>query len=183
MKRLVLLLSPRRQPIQHRSQTPPHRLNRHLRLHLLKSQHQQHRSLTMSLISAVQKMIFQFNLYLFTLNFTLNRHSISPFLSVKLVVKPWNWMSCRAVLSIKGEIECLFRVKLRVKRCKLPSYLLNKDQRCFHSQWFTAYPWLEYSVQGDSAFCFVCRHFSTGINLNNRVFKRYTETERKWDFF
>ena len=51
----------------------------------------------------------------------------------------------------------------------LASYPLNKDKRCFRSQWFSQYSWLEYSEQTDSAYCYYCRHFSTGIIRNNRV--------------
>jgi len=48
-------------------------------------------------------------------------------------------------------------------------YPLNKDRRSFRSQWFSQFTWLEYSEQTDLAYCYFCRHFSTGILLNNRV--------------
>lgn len=51
----------------------------------------------------------------------------------------------------------------------LVSYPLNKQNRSFLSQWFAKFSWLEYSEQTDSAYCYYCRHFSTGININNRV--------------
>jgi len=51
----------------------------------------------------------------------------------------------------------------------LASYPLNKEKRSFRSQWFSQFTWLEYSEQKDSAYCYYCRHFGTGINLNNRV--------------
>ena len=51
----------------------------------------------------------------------------------------------------------------------LASYPLNKEKRSFRSQWFSQFSWLEYSEQTDSAYCYYCRHFGTGINLNNRV--------------
>lgn len=51
----------------------------------------------------------------------------------------------------------------------LASYPTNKDKRSFRSQWFSQYRWLEYSEQTDLAYCYYCRHFSTGIILNNRV--------------
>jgi len=43
---------------------------------------------------------------------------------------------------------------------KLKSYPLNHQKRCFQFNWFQNRPWLEYSVQNDTAFCFYCRHFS-----------------------
>ena len=49
----------------------------------------------------------------------------------------------------------------------LDSYPLNKDKRCFRSQWFSQYEWLEYSKQTYLAYCHYCRHFSTGVILNN----------------
>jgi len=51
----------------------------------------------------------------------------------------------------------------------LASYPSNKDKRSFRSQWFSQFHWLEYSEQTDLAYCYYCRHFSTGIILNNRV--------------
>lgn len=51
----------------------------------------------------------------------------------------------------------------------LASYPLNKQKRSFRSQWFSKFSWLEYSEQTDSAYCYYCRHFATGINLNSRV--------------
>lgn len=47
-------------------------------------------------------------------------------------------------------------------------YPLNKDRRSFRSQWFSQFTWLEYSEQTDLAYCYFCRHFSTGIILNNK---------------
>ena len=36
----------------------------------------------------------------------------------------------------------------------------RRDGRCFRSQWYEKYNWLEYSVDKDAAFCFSCRNFS-----------------------
>lgn len=52
---------------------------------------------------------------------------------------------------------------------KLTAYRINRDRRSFRSVWFSQFNWLEYSEQTDLAFCFYCRHFSTGTNLNIRV--------------
>jgi len=52
---------------------------------------------------------------------------------------------------------------------KLPRYPINVDipqgrQRQFNSNWFTKYPYLEYSVHNDSIYCFICGLFPTGPN-------------------
>lgn len=54
---------------------------------------------------------------------------------------------------------------------KLTAYHIDGDRRSFRSVWFSQFSWLEYSEQTDLAFCFYCRHFSTGVNLNIRVRK------------
>ncbi|CAF3130794.1 unnamed protein product [Rotaria socialis] len=51
---------------------------------------------------------------------------------------------------------------------KLVSYPINKDKRCFRSEWFLKFSWLEYSIENDLTFCYYCRHFFNGSNLNNR---------------
>ncbi|XP_060872929.1 zinc finger MYM-type protein 1-like isoform X1 [Metopolophium dirhodum] len=38
----------------------------------------------------------------------------------------------------------------------------GKQLRSFRSQWFNDYEWLEYSIERNAAFCYVCRIFSTG---------------------
>jgi hypothetical protein len=54
---------------------------------------------------------------------------------------------------------------------KLMSYKQNKDNRSFRSIWYLKYPWLEYSIEQDCAFCYYCRHFNDTSNLLNRVCK------------
>lgn len=39
---------------------------------------------------------------------------------------------------------------------------INEQDRSFHSEWYSEYNWLEYSVQLDAAFCFCCRLFPNG---------------------
>ncbi|CAF1035837.1 unnamed protein product [Adineta ricciae] len=51
---------------------------------------------------------------------------------------------------------------------KLATYPFDKDKRCFHSQWFLQFSWLEYSVQTDFAYCYYCRHFNSSARLNTR---------------
>ncbi|XP_065584165.1 zinc finger MYM-type protein 1-like [Artemia franciscana] len=41
-----------------------------------------------------------------------------------------------------------------------PATTIGNRTRKFNSSYFLAYPWLEYSKEQDSVFCFNCRHFS-----------------------
>lgn len=36
----------------------------------------------------------------------------------------------------------------------------GKDFRCFQADWYKTFPWIEYSSQSNSVFCFPCRMFS-----------------------
>ena len=54
---------------------------------------------------------------------------------------------------------------------KLSFYPTNKQNRSFHSIWYSTCPWLEYSIKQSLAYCYCCRHFSAGFNLLNRVSK------------
>ncbi|KAG0411775.1 hypothetical protein HPB47_011113 [Ixodes persulcatus] len=56
----------------------------------------------------------------------------------------------------------------------------GSDSRTFKSEWYTSFPWLEYSVTSNSAFCFSCRMFSTsnGQRSGSAVF--VTEGYRNW---
>ena len=40
-----------------------------------------------------------------------------------------------------------------------PSRMFSSTKRSFQSTWYTLYPWIEYSVQRDSVYCFPCRFF------------------------
>ena len=41
-----------------------------------------------------------------------------------------------------------------------PSRVFGKGSRSFQKKWYDTYPWLEYSIQLDAAFCFPCRFFT-----------------------
>jgi hypothetical protein len=45
----------------------------------------------------------------------------------------------------------------------LASYPTNKENRSFQEKWYITRPWLEYSRELDSVFCYYCRHFSQSI--------------------
>ena len=40
-----------------------------------------------------------------------------------------------------------------------PKQAFGKVFRLYQNRWFQLYPWLEYSVLRDAAFCYACRHF------------------------
>ena len=39
-------------------------------------------------------------------------------------------------------------------------FIRNDEGRSFRAEWFNRFPWLEYSLLKQSAFCFYCRHFA-----------------------
>ena len=49
---------------------------------------------------------------------------------------------------------------------------MGSKKRSFNPDWFKNYDWLEYSVERDAAFCFPCRHFSTGSGRAEDTFTR-----------
>lgn len=60
----------------------------------------------------------------------------------------------------------------------------GNKMRSFNSNWYNIFPWLEYSVMTDAAYCFPRRHFSkcdggdlTFISAGFRNWKRALETE------
>ncbi len=50
---------------------------------------------------------------------------------------------------------------------------MGGKRRAFKPGWFTSYKWLEYSVQRDAAFCFVCRHFDVGTGRAEETFTKF----------
>ena len=50
----------------------------------------------------------------------------------------------------------------------LAAYPKDRDNRAFQVNWYTNRPWLEYSVERDSSFCYYCRHFSH-FTASNRI--------------
>ena len=45
----------------------------------------------------------------------------------------------------------------------LQKYPLDEKKRHFRSIWFNDFSWLEYSIMNDTAHCYACRNFSTGL--------------------
>ena len=57
---------------------------------------------------------------------------------------------------------------------KLPvtSYPRDKKNRYFRAVWYESFPWLEYSIDKDKAFCFACRNFSTSTSKSDPAFTK-----------
>lgn len=55
----------------------------------------------------------------------------------------------------QGENQCPVQLKLRM----YPLSMMKDHQRSFNSRWYTDYPFIEYSVQNDTVYCFPCRFF------------------------
>lgn len=72
----------------------------------------------------------------------------------------------------------MYLVKLGPYQPKLSSFPKNeamkkvKDTCCFSSRWYGEYPYLEYSIVTDRAYCFVCKLFSHGFDRE--------KSERVW---
>ena len=51
-----------------------------------------------------------------------------------------------------------------------PLTLMKDQQRSFNSRWYTAYPFLEYSIQNDAVYCFCCRFFPSPCHKYEATF-------------
>ena len=70
---------------------------------------------------------------------------------------------------------------------KLFNYPQNEDitssskQNRFTAVWFSQYPFLEYNIEKDAAFCYVCQMFPTGIDRERSTQNWSSIGVRKWD--
>jgi hypothetical protein len=53
--------------------------------------------------------------------------------------------------------------------------------RAFNKQWYDKYSWLEYSVEKDVAFCFVCRLFASTLNSSRSSMVYATSGFKDWN--
>ncbi|CAF1302516.1 unnamed protein product [Rotaria sordida] len=51
---------------------------------------------------------------------------------------------------------------------KLISYPKNHENRSFMSKWYEGRPWLEYSIEKNSTYCYYCRHFGAPTSSSNK---------------
>lgn len=49
-----------------------------------------------------------------------------------------------------------------------PCTKFGDRERCFNSNWYSKYEWLEYSIVKDAAFCYPCRFFAHGSRAEDR---------------
>lgn len=53
---------------------------------------------------------------------------------------------------------------------KFPATKFGNRFRSFNPAWFNTYPWLEYSITKDAAFCYACRFFGMGQLRDDSAF-------------
>ncbi|XP_071844931.1 zinc finger MYM-type protein 1-like [Apostichopus japonicus] len=53
-----------------------------------------------------------------------------------------------------------------------PQTTYGEKKRSFNKEWYSAYSWIEYSVERDAVFCYACRHFSTANKVTEQSFTR-----------
>ena len=62
------------------------------------------------------------------------------------------------------------RAKLRLKNQDSPKYPVrdptSKKTTSFHASWYRQFPWLEYDVEKDAAFCYCCSKFSSNTTAS-----------------
>ena len=74
--------------------------------------------------------------------------------------------------------QCL---PIQPTRITFPVRYFSGKGRSFNSDWFRLYPWLEYSIKKDSAFCYPCRIFGSTSIGTSRPEKAFMSTGfRDW---
>ena len=88
---------------------------------------------------------------------------------------------------ITTERQRLYLAQIGPQQPKLFNYPQNEDiassskQNRFTAVWFSQYPFLEYSIEKDVAFCYVCQMFPTGIDRQGSAQNWSSTGVRKWD--
>ena len=88
---------------------------------------------------------------------------------------------------ITTERQRLYLAQIGPQQPKLFNYPQNEDitssskQNRFTAVWFSQYPFLEYSIEKDAAFCYVCQMFPTGIERESSTQNWSSTGVRKWD--
>ena len=66
------------------------------------------------------------------------------------------------------------------KLLKFPLTSSAGQNRAFVRDWYAKFPWIEYSIAADTAFCFPCRHFASRYGNSEPLF---TDTGfRSWKY-
>lgn len=55
---------------------------------------------------------------------------------------------------------------------RFPTTQFGTKYRSFNSKWYKTYPWIEYSLMKDAAFCYPCRLFATGHGKGEESFTK-----------
>lgn len=71
----------------------------------------------------------------------------------------------------------------QVKLSQYPQHNYGLKKRSFNSNWFGSFPWLEYSVSRDAAFCFSCRLFGKNLKHDTFVSTGPTNWKKALDLF
>lgn len=66
--------------------------------------------------------------------------------------------------------------KMNFQNIKFPKV----NNRSFRPKWIEQFPWIEYSVERDAAFCYVCRQFKTTSTVNNPDSTFTTKGFKNW---
>ena len=88
---------------------------------------------------------------------------------------------------ITTERQRLYLAQIGPQQPKLFNYPQNEDitlsskQNRFTAVWFSQYPFLEYSIEKDAAFCYVCQMFPTGIDRERSTQNWSSTGVRTWD--
>jgi hypothetical protein len=87
-------------------------------------------------------------------------------------------------VSISDSETNIFEQDLKPSQPMLKKYTLTQfgnQQRSFNCQWYKIYPWLEYNIQRDAAFCHICRVMSVTSRSTSKVEQTFiSEGFRKW---
>ena len=85
------------------------------------------------------------------------------------------------------ERQRLYLARIGPQQPKLFNYPQNEDitssskQNRFTAVWFSQYPFLEYSIEKDAAFCYVYQMFPTGIDRERSTQNWSSTGVTKWD--
>lgn len=71
----------------------------------------------------------------------------------------------------------------QIKLAQYPQRRFGLKKRSFTSNWFETFPWLEYSVSRDAAFCFSCRMFGKNMKHDSFVSSGLSNWKKALDLF
>lgn len=91
-------------------------------------------------------------------------------------------------VAVANDLGSLENGPKQPKLQKFPYSTINLQRRAFCPGYYEQYEWIEYSVQRDAVFCFVCRHFqtqnkgeATAETFTKIGFKNWSNQKQKFD--